>query len=92
MKVVFLDGEKLSGFQEVCAAFAEAVPFPEEFGNNLDALHDVLTESCEPLGVIAVNAEELKKSLGRRAKGFWRLMNDLAEEREGFWFEEPFKF
>ena len=92
MKVVFLDGEKISGFKDICAAFAAAVPFPEDFGSNLDALHDALTESREPLGVIAVNAEELKKALGRRAGGFWRLMNDLAEEKPGFYFTEPFKF
>ena len=86
MNVVFLDGARLPDAKSVFDAFRASLPFPEPFANNLDALHDALTTLSLPVGVIAVNTEELKTALGRRAKGFWRLMNELQEEMREFYF------
>lgn len=91
MHVVFLDGARLADAVDVFDAFRAALPFDEDFANNLDALHDALTSLTEPVGVIAVNTEELKKALGRRAKGFWRLMDELTDEQPAFRFtDDPF--
>ena len=90
MKIVLLDGEKLRGMEDVHQAFAEALEFPPETGKNLDALYDKLTETKAEIGVITVNAKELKSVLGRRWKGFMRLMSDLQRERDGFYFSIPF--
>ncbi len=91
MLVVFLDGARLTDAKSVFETFRAALPFPEPFANNLDALHDALTSLTEPVGVIAVNTEELQKALGRRAKGFRRLMNDLNNDDPEFYFtDEPF--
>ena len=43
MTYVFIDGEKIRTNDELHAAFAAAIPLPDWYGNNLDALHDVLT-------------------------------------------------
>ena len=91
MKYVFLDGEKIGNNASLHAAFAEALEFPDYYGKNLDALHDLLTELREPVTVIAVNTEALRAHISRRWNGFLRLMNDLAEEMDGFTFlPEPF--
>lgn len=91
MKYVFLDGEKIGSNAAMHRVFAEALGFPEYYGKNLDALHDLLTETPEPLTVIAVNTEALQAHISRSWNGFLRLMNDLAEERDGFTFLfEPF--
>ncbi|MBQ6020654.1 MAG: barstar family protein [Clostridia bacterium] len=92
MNVVFLDGARLTDAKDVFDAFRASLPFAEPFADNLDALHDALTSLTEPVGVIAVNTEALKKALGRRAKGFRRLMDDLKREMPTFSFtDEPFR-
>ena len=86
MKVVFLDGEKIASMDELHAVFAAALDLPEYYGKNLDALHDCLTDMPDDVGVIAVNVEALASHLGRRWKGFLRLMRELPEEKPNFRF------
>ena len=74
---VFIDGEKIRTNDDLHAAFKAAIPLPDWYGNNLDALHDVLTDLPAPVGVIAVNLTQLQKHLGRRCSGFLRLMREL---------------
>ena len=85
MKIVLLDGEKIRAKADVHAAFAEALSFPEYYGNNLDALHDMLTERGDEIGVIAVNAKMLSENLGKWWNSLIRLLSDVKEERDGFY-------
>ena len=80
MQYVFLDGARIESNAALHAAFAAALDLPEEYGNNLDALHDVLTDFAQPLGVIIVNEPQLREHLGRRANGFFRLLRDLQQD------------
>ena len=92
MRYVFLDGAKIFRADDLHRAFETALDLPEWYGNNLDALHDVLTEPGEDVRVIAVNTEELKDHLGRKWTGFLRLMEDLKEETARVRFlPEPFE-
>lgn len=84
MKVVFLDGQKIGGIGQVHEIFSSSLSFPDYYGKNLDALHDCLTDISDPVGVIIVNVKAFEKALGRRARGFFALMEDLANERENF--------
>ena len=77
MTYILLDGEKIQSNADLHAAFAAAIPLPDWYGKNLDALHDVLTELPQPIGVIAVNLDLLQAHLGRRWNGFLRLMREL---------------
>ncbi len=71
--------------------FGEAIDLPDHYGNNLDALHDVLFDVFEPVTVLAGNTDLLKKALGRRWTGFLRLMNDIEKEKQDFrYISEPF--
>lgn len=81
MKIVLLDGEKIHSVDDLHNAFAEALALPEWYGRNLDALHDVLTDAAEEIGVIAVNTDGLEKHLGRRWKPFLRLMEETGREQ-----------
>ena len=80
MQYVFLDGARILSNADLHAAFADTMTLPETYGNNLDALHDVLTDRTEPLGVIVVNEARLREHLGRRANGFFRLLHDLQQD------------
>ncbi len=86
MKVVLLDGCRIEDAAAMHAAFARALDLPDWYGANLDALHDVLTETTEQIGVITVNTARLAKNLGRRWHPFLRLMKDLKQNRPGFDF------
>ena len=86
MKYVFLDGAKIDSTADLHRIFAETLDFPAYYGKNLDALHDALTDIADPVTVIAVNTAALEENLGRRRKGFLRLMEDLTEEKENFRF------
>ena len=90
MKIVLLDGEKITGMKDVHRAFAEALSFPPETGKNLDALFDMLTATKEEIGVVLVNTEELKKAIGRRQNSFFRMLEDVKKERKGFSYKSPF--
>ena len=80
MQYVFLDGDRILSNADLHAAFAAVLSPDEEYGSNLDALHDVLTDRTEPLGILIVNEASLREHLGRRANGFFRLLRDLQAE------------
>ena len=80
MQYIFLDGARIASNADLHAAFAAALTLDGDYGNNLDALHDVLTDRIDPLGIIIANEESLRDHLGRRANGFFRLLRDLQQD------------
>ena len=80
MQYVFLDGARILSNADLHAVFAAELMLEEYYGRNLDALHDVLTDLTEPLGIVIVNEASLREHLGRRANGFFRLLRDLQAE------------
>ena len=86
MKIILLDGEKIESYAALHETFRTELDLPEYYGANLDALCDVLTERTDEIGVIIVNRAALQEHVGRRWKSFLRLMYDLIEKREGFYF------
>ena len=80
MQYIFLDGARVESNADLHAAFIDALALDEDYGANLDALHDVLTDRIDPLGIIIANEDELRAHLGRRANGFFRLLRDLQQE------------
>ena len=80
MKIVLLDGEKISSASDMHEIFKKELDLPEWYGKNLDALNDVLTERTDDVGIVVVNDAAFKKALGRKYKGFVALMKDLSEE------------
>ena len=80
MQYVFLDGARILSNADLHAVFASELALEDYYGRNLDALHDVLTERTEPLGIVIVNEALLREHLGRRANGFFRLLRDLQAD------------
>ena len=80
MQYIFLDGARIESNADLHAAFIDALALDEDYGANLDALHDVLTDRIEPLGVVIANEALLREHLGRRANGFFRLLRDLEAD------------
>ena len=79
---VIIDGRKMTDKQTLHAYLKEQCEFPEYYGNNLDALYDVLTERTEPLEIKVEYAEELKEILCGYGEAFIETLLDAAAENE----------
>ena len=84
MRIILLDGNEIKTKADVHSKFADALDLPDHYGRNLDALHDVLTESGEETGVIAVNIEIMSENLGKWWESLKRMLTDVESERERF--------
>ena len=78
MMMVTLDALRLQDKEQAHKYLHEALDFPEYYGNNLDALHDCLTE-LDDVSVEFVNAENAGGYFAR-VMGVFR---DSAEENPG---------
>lgn len=65
---------------------AEVLQFPEYYGRNLDALHDLLTDIHEDTYLKLIGIDELRESIGSYADGFLSVVIDSEEENEHFAF------
>ena len=83
MKFICIDGSAINDARGFHEAFGREVALPEYYGYNLDALHDLLTDAGEPVGVIVFNCERVQKALGKSWAGFLRLMRDVEAELPG---------
>ena len=80
MAEIRLDGLALPSLEAVHDRFAQALPLPEWYGRNLDALFDCLTDLGEPATVRLLRREDLEERLGRRGRALVRLLRRAAEE------------
>ena len=64
MKEITIDCREIASRTDFHRAFAAAMSFPEWYGNNLDALYDLLTEHSGPLEIVLFHVEDMKKQLG----------------------------
>ena len=72
MKYV-LDGKKMVSREETHKYLKETFGFPEYYGENLDALHDCLTE-MDDLEVEILNADDMLEALGDYGKKLFKLL------------------
>lgn len=62
------------------AHIARRLSFPDYYGKNLDALHDLLTERREDTEIIIKGSERLKTAMDGYGKRIIDVMLDSAEE------------
>lgn len=60
-------------------AFAEALSFPDWYGNNLDALYDQLTSVCEDTAIVLQHWTETEVTVGRYAICARQAMEDAQQ-------------
>jgi ribonuclease inhibitor len=80
MKEITLDCRGFVPRSELHRVFAEALSFPDHYGNNLDALHDCLTSLSEEIRLTLLNWDAAEEGLGRYAMGLKRVLTDAEEE------------
>lgn len=77
MKEITIDCSGLENAGALHKVLAEKLEFPDWYGNNLDALHDMLTSIAEDTCLTLVNPE----CVGR---GFRRAMRDAEAKNPHF--------
>ena len=71
-----LDGKKMVSREETHAYLKETFGFPEYYGENLDALHDCLSEMTD-LEVEFINTEDMLAALGRYGEILMQVLEDV---------------
>ena len=66
--------------KELHRCLAETLPLPNYYGNNLDALYDVLTEQGEPWDIEIVFMNETEERLGAYLLTMKRMCEAVEEE------------
>lgn len=79
---VIIDGRNITDKHMLHSYLKEQCQFPDYYGNNLDALYDVLTDRTEPLEIKVEYAEELKEILCGYGEAFIETLQDAAAENE----------
>lgn len=69
-----IDGEKIEDKESLWNAVGEVIELPEYFGNNLDALSDILQEKGIQGKIKVLNKERLIGILGDYGKNFLQII------------------
>ena len=82
MKTCVLDGNLIQNKETLHEILAEHLALPKWYGKNLDALYDCLTDLSEDTEIEIVHETVLIEHLGGYSKGFFRMLQDAADENE----------
>ena len=80
MKEIIIDCRGFVPRSDLHKAFAEALSFPDWYGNNLDALYDQLTSMGAETVIRLENWTEAEGTMGRYAICARRAMEDAVKE------------
>ncbi len=75
-----LDGDAIHDRAALHAEIARQLPLPPYYGNNLDALWDVLSARRAPLEILLRHSDSLLRHLGTYGEAFLALLRDLERE------------
>ena len=77
-----IDLTGISDRSQLHALLRETLPLPEWYGNNLDALYDVLSEGSEPMELIFRNADRAQEDMQDYLTALRRVGVDLMLARK----------
>lgn len=80
MKEIIIDCSGLESPRQLHQILAEKLEFPQWYGCNLDALHDLLTALTEETSLTLLHLD----ALGRFSIGFHRVLEDSRQENPHF--------
>lgn len=87
MVKVILDGKRMKTKETVHLYIKNVLNSKEYYGNNLDALYDVLSTYNQPIEIILINEDILMENLGDYGKSLVKLFEDVEEENANIEFE-----
>ena len=78
-----IDIRNINTKKELHEILREVLPLPDYYGNNLDALYDVLTETSDEMEIEFIwddNRTDLSEEVEKTIKGLRRLSEDIMDE------------
>ena len=78
MEFIIIDGRRMTSIGETHRYLAATLRFPDYYGNNLDALHDCLTDLSRNVWVVLINGDFMDEALGDYAKTLRRVFTDVG--------------
>lgn len=84
MREIIIDGAMMTSKDAMYTHFTRVFAFPKHFGNNLDALWDVLTEVKEPTTIYFENVEKAIKHLKDYSRKLIQLFQKLDKAKENY--------
>lgn len=82
-----LDGSVMTDRQAAHRHLKSALYLPEYYGNNLDALYDILTEWAGPAKIILKHADVMTATLGGYGDMLLSTLQEAAEQNISLEFE-----
>ena len=80
MRKYTIDLNEVFNADELQRAIRKVLPLPEHYGNNLDALYDVMTEWTEDTSITFLNVDEAEVTMPKHMKALRRMCRDVQEE------------
>lgn len=77
-----LDGNAFDNREQLHEEIARQLNFPEYYGENLDALWDILSSWAEPLEISVVHSEGLLQYLGSYGEAVLELFQEAEDEND----------
>ena len=84
MKELIVDGKFMQSKEAMYRHLTRVFSLPSYFGNNLDALWDVLTENDEPTEINFINVDLTRAYLGNYGDNLIGLLKKLEQENENY--------
>ncbi len=84
MIAVTLDGEEITDKQQLHKIFRDGLNLPDYYGENLDALYDVLSTCSEKIEITILNEEQLCSNIPFYGKRLLSMLRIAAEENEPY--------
>jgi ribonuclease inhibitor len=80
-----IDGQNVNSMEAFFGELKRQLSFPAHFGNNLDALWDVLTTDIEgPIRIVWISAEVSRRTMGNDFETAVALLRNVDKERKDF--------
>ncbi len=93
MKKIIIDGKIIKTASEIYQLLNKELDFGPYFGNNMDALWDVLSTDVErPFVIHWINADVSQRQLGNDFNLFVNLFQRLEEYDQSHGWDDRFKF
>ena len=86
MHNLVLDGEEMTSKERAHKHLAVIMDFPQYYGENLDALWDLLTVISEPTQITLINGEKLLQALGDYGEAIISIFEDAAAYNQNLSF------
>ncbi len=85
--VIELDGRAMRDHAAAHAHLRERLGFPDWYGCNLDALHDLLTERGEETTLLLCHQEDMVRQLGPYAGALLEVLRHAAQVNPNLRFD-----